>query len=307
MTLHIETPLIPSRALSLISGKSILLKMDALQPTGSFKIRGIGLACETYAAQGAQRFVSSSGGNAGLAVAYAGRMLRIPVTVVVPETTSEKAKQLLSAEEAEIITCGSTWQEANATALSLIGPTDAFVHPFDDPLLWQGHASIIDEIARSGYHPDAIILTVGGGGLLSGVAEGLQKNGWAHIPILAVETEGAASYHKAIEAGRPVPLAVITSLARSLGAKQVCERAVAWSREHPVRSVLVSDKSAFMACERLLSDHRVLVEPACGAGLAVVYEHAEALEDFDQVLVIVCGGVTTTLDDIRNVLDSLEG
>jgi L-serine/L-threonine ammonia-lyase len=83
--LHIETPLIESRALSKHLGKPVELKLDALQVPGSFKIRGIGLACQTYQESGAKRFISSSGGNAGIAVAYAGRKLGVPVVVVVPE------------------------------------------------------------------------------------------------------------------------------------------------------------------------------------------------------------------------------
>ena len=88
MPLHIETPLIESRPLSTAARRSVWLKLEALQPPGSFKIRGIGAACEEYGKRGARRFVSSSGGNAGLAVAYAGRCVSIPVTVVVPETVA---------------------------------------------------------------------------------------------------------------------------------------------------------------------------------------------------------------------------
>ena len=82
--LHIETPLFESRPLSILAGRSVWLKMEALQPPGSFKIRGIGFACQEYARRGAKRFISSSGGNAGITVAYAGRYLSIPVIVVVP-------------------------------------------------------------------------------------------------------------------------------------------------------------------------------------------------------------------------------
>lgn len=95
MTIHIETPVISSRALSLRAGKNVRLKLEALQPSGSFKTRGIGHACEVYKSRGAKRFISSSGGNAGYAVAYAGRMLDTPVTVVVPASTSERAKSLI--------------------------------------------------------------------------------------------------------------------------------------------------------------------------------------------------------------------
>ena len=299
MPLHINTPLFESRQLSLITERSVWLKLDALQVPGSFKIRGIGLACETHHQRGARRFISSSGGNAGLAVAYAGRRLNTPVTVIVPETTSEHAKALLHMESAEVIVRGSTWQEANEYALSLLGEFDAFLHPFDDPLLWQGHATMIDEVFSSGLKPDAVVLSVGGGGLLSGVAEGLRRNGADDIPIIAVETEGAASFHEAMKVGHPVQLERITSIANSLAAKRVCERAVQWCKERPIHSVLVSDKSAVSACERFLNDHRILVEPACGASLAIAYDKSAELERFNTILFIVCGGATATINQIK--------
>ena len=248
MNLHFETPLMESRALSAPGEQSVWLKLDALQPCGSFKIRGIGHACAVHQSRGAQRFVSSSGGNAGLAVAYAGRRLGIPVVVVVPETTTERAKELLRLEGAEVVVHGSSWQEANQFAQTLLGATDAFLHPFDDPLLWHGHASMIDEVAQARFKPDAVVLSVGGGGLLSGVVEGLQRNRWHDVPVLAVETDGAASLHAAVEAGHTVTLPCISSIATSLGAKRVCEQALRCVREHPVRSLVVSDASALAAC-----------------------------------------------------------
>lgn len=107
-------PLIESRPLSLAAGRNVWLKLEALQPCGSFKLRGVGHACEVHHARGARHFVSSSGGNAGLAVAYAGRKLGVPVTVVVPETTTERAKELLRLEDAQVVVHGSSSQEANA-------------------------------------------------------------------------------------------------------------------------------------------------------------------------------------------------
>lgn len=298
MTLHIETPLIKSHPLSLSTGRTIWLKLEALQPTGSFKIRGIGLACETYKSRGARRFVSSSGGNAGLAVAYAGRELNIPVTVVVPETTSERARELLRLENAEVVVHGSSWQEANELAQSLLTSDAAFLHPFDDPLLWRGHATLIDETFRAGIKPDVVVLSVGGGGLLSGVVEGLHRNGWGNIPVVAVETHGAASFHAAMKSGHAVQLDNITSIATSLGAKRVCNKAVQLSKEHLIHSVLVSDQSAINACQRFLADHRMLVEPACGASLSLAYESLADLSEFETVLMVVCGGVTTTVEQL---------
>ena len=299
MPLHIPTPLIESTPLSRAAGCSVWLKLEALQPPGSFKIRGIGAACEYYANRGAKRFVSSSGGNAGLAVAYAGRHLAIPVTVVVPETASERAKQLLKLEGAEVIVHGASWQEANALAQSMLQDSDAFLHPFDNPLLWTGHASMIDEVAATGNKPDAVLLAVGGGGLLAGVMEGLARNGWGDVPVLAVETHGACSLHAAMQAGQPTALEGVTSIATSLGARQVCNRAFELSQSGKVHSVLVSDKQAVAACTRFLDDHRLLVEPACGAALAVAYDLPEALAAFGKILIIVCGGATASADNLR--------
>ena len=297
--LHIETPQFESRALSIGTGRTVWLKMEAMQPPGSFKIRGIGLACQEYARRGATRFISSSGGNAGIAVAYAGRHLSVPVVVVVPETTTERAKALIQQEGAEVVVHGASWHDANQLALSMVSESDAFLHPFDDPFVWQGHGSLVDEIVRSGVKPDAVVLSIGGGGLLSGVLDGLHRNGWSDVPVVAVETVGADAFAQSVHAGRRVELPAIKSIATSLGATQVCEQALAWTERHSVLSTVVTDESAVNACLRFLDDQRVLVEPACGASLAAVYEGAAELEGFDSVLVVVCGGVTTTLDKLE--------
>ncbi|MFJ5428068.1 pyridoxal-phosphate dependent enzyme [Pectobacterium actinidiae] len=298
MQLHINTPLLNSRPLSELSGKNVWLKMDALQPCGSFKIRGIGLACQTYYESGAKRFISSSGGNAGLAVAYAGRLLGVPVVVVVPETTSPRARELLRLELAEVIIYGNSWQEANQYALSLVNETDAFLHPFDNPLLWRGHATMIDEVVSSGLRPDAVVLSVGGGGLLCGVVEGLIRNGLSDVPIIAVETEGAASFRAAVNAGHAVEIARINTVATSLGAKQVCDQAVEYAGLHTIISELVTDEEAVNACRQFTDDHRIVTEPACGAGLACFYEKKAVLESFVNPLVIVCGGATMPLEQM---------
>lgn len=297
--LHIETPLVDSRALSIGAGRTVWLKMETAQPPGSFKIRGIGHACQEYVRRGAKRFIASSGGNAGIAVAYAGRHLSIPVVVVVPETTTRTAKALIMQEGAEVIVHGSAWHEANALALSMVKDSDAFLHPFDDPLVWQGHSSLIDEVVASGVRPDVVILSVGGGGLLSGVIEGLRRHEWFDVPVIAVETEGADAFAQSIRAGYRIKMAAITSVATCLGAAQVCEQAFSLSQKHPVHSVVVTDRAAVSACQRFLVDHRVVVEPACGASLAVVYDNAQELKEYESVLVIVCGGVAASVEQLQ--------
>ncbi|WP_396330538.1 pyridoxal-phosphate dependent enzyme [Burkholderia anthina] len=301
MPLHIQTPYIRSQIASRRLGTNVLLKLDALQPSGSFKLRGIGAVCEARHAAGARRFVSSSGGNAGIAVAYCGRELGVPVLVVVPESASARARELIRVEGAEVVVHGASWVEANAFALSAVGPHDAFVHPFDDPVLWQGHATMIDEMAASGPKPDAVVLAVGGGGLLCGVLEGLARNGWHDVPVVAVETAGADCYARSIAQGHSVELPAITSIATSLGAKRPCDAAVEWATRHAIHPVVVSDAQAVAASLRLLDEQRIVVEPACGAALAALEASVPVLESASNIAVIVCGGVTATVEYLQTL------
>ena len=303
MPLHIETPLVESLPLSVRAGRTVLLKLDALQPSGSFKTRGIGAFCEARAREGVRRFVSSSGGNAGMAVAYAGRRLGVPVTVVVPSTTTARAMRLIRAEGADVIVHGDSWLEAHAHAEALAGSSDAalaaLVHPFDDPLIWTGHATMVDELARQTTKPDAIVVSVGGGGLFCGVVEGLRRNGWSDVRVIAVETEGAASLHQSLEAGERITLPAITSIATSLGAKQVCARAFDLARTHPTTSATVTDAAAVAACLAFVDEHRLVVEPACGAALALADADHPALGDTARIVIVVCGGATTGIEDLN--------
>lgn len=289
--LHVTTPLWEAPSLSAIMNAPVYLKMEALQPIGSFKIRGIGKACQDDWQMGARHFVCASGGNAGYAVAYAGRQLGASVTIVVPQTTSNWMQDILRREGATVIVHGEVWDEANAYALTLAqNANTAYIHAFDDPRLWQGHASIIYEMADAKIKPGAIVVSVGGGGLLCGLLEGLHQTGWTEVPVVAVETEGAASFAQSVAAGQLITLERITSIATTLGARTVAAAALAWSKRHRVFPLTVTDRAALQACERFADEYRVLVEPACGASLSAVYERAPLLAGYAPIVVIVCGG-----------------
>ena len=293
--LHLVTPLWESRPLADAFGGRVLLKMEACQPVGSFKLRGLGRACKSRVAGGAERLVCSSGGNAGYAVAWAGRRLGVPVTVLVPGSTPESMRARIRAEGAQVIEHGESWDDAHERASELARENGtAYIHPFDDPEVWTGHATLIEEVARIAPAPAAVVVSVGGGGLLCGVLEGLERVGWADVSVLAVETEGAASFAASWLAGCLVTLECITSIAVTLGARTVAAEALVRARRHSVTSWTVSDRDAVGACARFAEDHRVLVEPACGAALAPVYERAEPLRGLDPVLVVVCGGAAAT-------------
>jgi len=305
--LHINTPLLESRKLGNYVGAKVLLKMDALQPSGSFKIRGIGYCCSKAVKENhCTKFITSSGGNAGLAVAYAGRKLNVPVTVVVPETTPDFMRQLIEAEGAEVKIYGKVWDSAHEHAMSLcIDPNYKYIHPFDDKDIWKGHSTLIEEVFAYNIKPSVIITVVGGGGLLVGIIEGLHKVGWNDIPIIACETEGAASFAASVQKDQLVTLDGITTIARSLGAKTICKEVFEWTKKHPIISHIVTDKMSVDALSNFVDDHRILVEPACGAGLAAVYSKAPALleilkkEKEPVILVVVCGGNMVSLEKLK--------
>ncbi|KAM9331324.1 serine dehydratase-like [Gastrophryne carolinensis] len=308
---HIVTPLKESCALSKKAGTHVLMKMENIQPMGSFKIRGIGHFCQKLAKEGYKKFVCSSGGNAGLAAAYACNKLGLPATIVVPECTSRKIIHKLEDLGAEVVVTGKVWDDADAHAHRLAGaPGSVYISPFDHPLVWEGHSSLVLELkaALGTQKPGAIVVAVGGGGLLAGIIEGMAKVGWSDVPILAMETVGAHCLNAAIEAGKPVTLPDITSIAKCLGAKTVCDRALECAKKYNIISLTVDDVDVVQALELFLDDELMLVEAACGAALAAVYSgHIQRLQQEGRLeqlqgplIMIVCGGSAISLSELLN-------
>jgi L-serine/L-threonine ammonia-lyase len=295
-TLYINTPLVTSQVYKSSAGHGVLFKMDALQPSGSFKMRGVSELCRHAVDSGAKAIVCASGGNAGYAAAISGRALGVPVVIVVPGTTSAEARRAIEALGAQVEVQGAAFDEAATYAQGLSARLGAtYVHPFNDPILWDGHASLIDEVVGSGASFDGVVTSVGGGGLLLGIVAGLRRNGLSHIPVIAVETIGADSLNQSIKAGALVTLPAITSIATSLGARTVAAEALAVTRSHPVTSVTVTDAQAVAACLKFADAQRVLVEPACGAAIAVMDVYPELMRPFERPLIEVCGGIGVSL------------
>ena len=297
--LHLETPLLRTSPAYSASGKPLWLKMEALQPCGSFKMRGIGRLCQRAVADGATAIFCASGGNAGIAAAHAGRALGVPVTIVVPEMIGVDVHRRIEAVGARVVVHGAAFAETDRFAQAEARAAQAaYIHPFDHPLVWEGHASMIDEVVRAGAEFDCVVASVGGGGLMVGIIEGLQRNGLGHVPFIGLETEEAHSLAASLEAGERVTLPAIRSIATSLGAPTVAERAFELALSHPVISLTVTDEDAVAALIKFADAYRVLVEPACGAALAVADVHAERLARFDNPLIIVCGGIGVSLAKI---------
>ncbi|KJZ35642.1 MULTISPECIES: pyridoxal-phosphate dependent enzyme [Pseudomonas] len=290
--LHIRTPLILHPGLSTPT-RRIWLKMENLQPSGSFKLRGMGLLCSWAKAQGKHRVICPSGGNAGFATAVAAASLGLSACIVVPHTTPESTRNRIKKTGAEVIVHGKVWDEANQRAKELSQDADTeYVPAFDHPLLWEGHSTLVDEVLEVCPQVDVMVTSVGGGGLLAGILTGLIRHGRTDCRIVACETEGAASFAAAMKVGHPVRLPRIDTVATSLGAAQVAAWPVQHLRDFPHQCVVLSDENAIMGVVRFASDLRQLVEPACGVSLAVAYLNHSAIADAHDVVIVVCGGVS---------------
>ncbi|HRD71031.1 MAG TPA: pyridoxal-phosphate dependent enzyme [Legionella sp.] len=291
--LHIKTPLIQSQRLKNILGKQIHFKLELLQPPGSFKLRGIGKLCQHEWQKGVRSFVASSGGNAGVAVAYCGMKLKVPTTVFIPSSSHAIYVDAIKSYGAEVIVAGSVWDEAHQAAeVFAKGHAAAYIPPFDHPMLWDGHATIIEEVVSQGIQPpDAVIVAVGGGGLACGVLKGMRQQGWNDVPLIAVETAGADAFFQSVKADHRVTLSTITSKATSLGAKSVTPRLMQWTKEHVIKNIVVSDTDAEQGSRAFAKDQRMLVELSSGASMSVVYDNHPIIQPLESILVIACGGI----------------
>ena len=307
----IHTPLLSSgMPAARWGGLNVMFKMENLQPSGSFKDRGIGNMIQSLRdGTNITRLICSSGGNAGLSVATIGEKIGLPVDVFVPITTLPMMIDKLKQRSANVFVGGENWNAADIFARNaLASDTGArYIPPYDDPLIWEGHSTIVDELKASfgeSDRPDMIVLSVGGGGLLAGIQRGLDRVGWNDVRIVAVETEGAASFAAAHAAGKVVKLDKISTVASSLGALSVTPAVLDQNSRAALltQSLVVTDTEAVSACLQFASEQRFLIEPACGAGLSAIYSSrcrdilTADTKKGANVVVIVCGGSVVSLD-----------
>ncbi|KAF2793850.1 tryptophan synthase beta subunit-like PLP-dependent enzyme [Melanomma pulvis-pyrius CBS 109.77] len=313
--LWVETPLRESYPLSQAAGCRVFLKLENLQPSGSFKSRGIGnyilRRLEELPGNDAVQphIFSSSGGNAGLAAVHASRTLGLPCTVVVPLSTKPLMITMLKAAGAyEVVQHGSTWRDADAylrkEVMTKAGKAAIYAPPFDHPDIWAGNSTVIPEIIAQldGGALDVIICSVGGGGLFNGISQGLDALSVDSTTVLAMETEGAASLNASVKAGKLVTLPGITSQATSLGAVTVTQRTFDYAQRSNVRSVVLPDAEAAMGCWRLADDERIMVEMACGVNVALCYDGrlervlGRTVRPDEKIVIILCGGSNVTFE-----------
>jgi threonine dehydratase len=266
-----------------VNARPLAFKLEFLQVTGSFKIRG---ALNALLSRGAGRgaashVVTASGGNHGLGVAVAARLLGVDATVYVPGPVPEVKARRIMAAGAEVVRFGNSYADAEMEARHLATRDGlVYVHAYDDPAVVAGQATVGLEILADMPECDVIAVPVGGGGLLAGVAGAVSSAGPARF-VVGVEPEGCATLHEAVSAGIPVDVAIDggSVAASALGASRAGRLALNAYQSGNTRLAMVSDKQIIAARDRLWEEFRLAVEPA-GATVFAAWLSGQVPGDF---------------------------
>jgi threonine dehydratase len=283
-----HTPLLrlPGAALG-VDCAELWLKLEHLQLGGSFKARGMfNRMLSQPIPIPAAGVVIASGGNAGIAVACAARALGVRCEVFLPELSSAAKRQALAALNATVVVGGAVYDDALAACLARQRETGALLmHAYDQPEVVVGAGTLAAEIEQDAGLPQRVLVSVGGGGLVAGLAAWF--NSRSHVD--ALEPVTAPTLHAARAAGQPVDVAVSGLAADSLGARRIGQIAWAVSQHHIAGVHLLTDDAIARAQQRLWSQFRLAVEPAAALPLAALWEGVVKPAPAEKVCVIVCG------------------
>jgi len=269
----------------------ITLKLELLQHSGSFKVRGAfaNLLMRKIPAVGV---VAASGGNHGAAVAYAAMRLGVPAKIFVPTVTSPAKVARIRAYGAELAIGGDLYADALAASEAWIAQTAALpLHAYDQTETLLGQGTLGLELAEQAT-VDTVLVSVGGGGLIGGVAAWFAGS----VKVVGVEPKSAPTLTEALKAGRPVDAPAGGIAADSLAPRRVGELMFPIARAHVARVALVSDEAIRRAQEVLWSAVRIVAEPGGAAAFAALLSGAYAPAAGERVGVVVCGGNSTAVD-----------
>lgn len=293
-----RTPLVPSSTLSVRLGARVFLKLELFQKTGSFKVRGaFNKVLSIPEKQRGRGLAAVSGGNHAQAVAYVGGRLGLPAVILMPKNTPRNYIEATRGYGAEVVLVPSA-----AEAFERIAEYEregwTSVHPFDDPKVMCGQGTVGLEIVEDVPDVTDVIVSIGGGGFIGGVATAL-KSLKPSVRMWGVETEGADAMSQALAQGKPVHLPAITSIARTLGAPSVSERTLALAQKYLESVTLVSDAEAVLALRFLLERAKILTEPAASCTLAAADRLRDRFSPDSCVVLVLCGGNTAVEDLCR--------
>ena len=261
------------------------LKLEHLQVSGSFKARGMFNRMRANAVPAAG-VVIASGGNAGIAVAHAARTLGVRAEVFVPESSSEAKRARLAQLGAVVTVRGANYADALAASLERQRATGALLmHAYDQREVVEGAGTLAAEVEADAGVADRALVSVGGGGLISGVAAWFA----GRSRVEALEPALAPTLSAALAAGRPVDVAVSGIAADSLGARRIGEIAWAIAKRQVAASHLLADDAIRAAQRALWSELRLAVEPAAALPLAALATHTVDVRPDEKILLVICG------------------
>ena len=266
----------------------LALKLEALQVSGSFKGRGAfhKLLASKVPAAG---IVAASGGNHGLATARAGYMAGVPTTVFLPTNAAPAKIEKLRAWGADVRIVGSAWHESNAAALAFQAETGAaYFHPFADPDVVAGQGTVGLEILEDMPDVTTVLVAMGGGGLVSGVATAI-KALRPDVRIVGIEADGSPVLLRSLEAGHNIALERVTTAVATMACARSDERIYEVVRERVDEIVLVSDDEMRAAAEWLWFEMGLAADLSGAAALAALREGRVRPADGETVCAIVCG------------------
>ncbi|MQY04172.1 threonine/serine dehydratase [Actinomadura macrotermitis] len=271
----------------------LLLKLEQLQHTGSFKARGAFNRILAAGPPPAAGVVTASGGNAGLAVAFAAAETGTRAEVYVPRTAPPVKVAGLRRLGAAVVQVGDRYAEAQEAATERAAETGAlYCHAYDQPEVCAGQGTLGLEILEQAADADTILLAVGGGGLMAGVAAAVE----GRAQVIGVEPETAPTLNRALRTGGPADVAVSGVAADSLGATRLGDIAYAVAARTGVRSLLVDDEAIIAARRELWTRHRLVVEHGTAAALAALRTGAYRPAPGERVVVVLCGANTDPSD-----------
>jgi len=274
-----------------LAPRPVDLKLELLQHSGSFKARGAftNLLTRTVPPAGV---VAASGGNHGAAVAYAAMKLGVPATIFVPGVTSPAKAERIRSYGAELVIAGDRYADALAASETFVTERGGLpIHAFEQAETLLGQGTVGLEIEADCPAIDTLLVAVGGGGLIGGIAAWFGDR----IKLVAVEPEGSPTLYRAFEAGRPVDAETNGIAADSLAPKRVGELMFPLAKAFIDRSILVSDDDIRRAQQALWDVVRVVAEPGGAAAFAALLSGKYVPAPDERVAVLVCGANTTAV------------
>lgn len=281
-----QTPLfkLPGQALG-VNCREVWLKLEHLQVGGSFKARGMLNRMLAHAIP-ESGVIIASGGNAGIATAAAAQALGVACEVFVPQLASPAKQARLRQLGARVVVTGDAYSQALEACLLRQSATGALLmHAYDQTEVVAGAATLAAEIEAQAGLPDSVLVSVGGGGLMGGVAAWFEQR----AKVVALEPALAPTFYQACQAGQPVDVTVSGVAADSLGAKRIGEIAWEISQRHVPEALLLSDASIRVAQLWLWQEFKLAVEPAGALGLAALQSGAYRARADETLCLILCG------------------